>query len=66
MLRCTELIHFRSSLTCLADAGRNQQTVSEQQENPIASNVVAGTFGKPWSTLICTSETPVQPLFHFH
>lgn len=63
MLRCTELIHLPSSLTCLADTGRNQQSVTEQQENPITSNVVAGTFGKPWSMLICISKSHTEPLF---
>lgn len=63
MLRCTELIHLPSSLTCLADTGRNQQSVTEQQENPITSNMVAGTFGKPWSMLICISGSHTEPLF---
>lgn len=40
MLRCTELIRLPSSLTCLAEAGRNQQSVTEWQENPLTSNVV--------------------------
>lgn len=66
MLRCTELIRFPSSLTRLADAGRNQQSVTERQENPITSNVAAGTSGKPWSMLICTSKSPAQPLYHFN
>lgn len=65
MLRCTKLICLTSSLTCLADPGRNEQIVTEWQENPMAgNNMVAATSGKPEA--ISTRASHTHKLFYFN